>query len=105
MKGNSRCSLCAQRSVTFRFSITVIRTTTNIISQMSLKFNQIVALTVESAALLVFEKLIFSVVATVVVSFLAHLSRRLTGELVVYPCSVVRPSVVRRFHNFKDLLL
>ena len=34
--------------------------------------------------------------------FLAHLSRRLTGELIVYPCSVVRPSVV---HNFKDLLL
>ena len=27
--------------------------------------------------------------------FLAHLSRRLTGELIVYPCSVVRPSVVR----------
>ena len=35
---------------------------------------------------------------------LAHLSRRLTGELIVYPCSGVRPSssVV---HNFKDLLL
>ena len=31
------------------------------------------------------------------VRFLAHLSRRLTGELIVYPCSVVRPSsVVRR---------
>ena len=30
-------------------------------------------------------------------SGLAHLSRRLTGELIVYPCSVV--------HNFKDLLL
>ena len=34
--------------------------------------------------------------------FLAHLSRRLTGELIVYPCSgvrpssSVRPSVVRR---------
>ena len=27
--------------------------------------------------------------------FLAHLSRRLTGELIVYPCSGVRPSVVR----------
>ena len=26
-------------------------------------------------------------------TFLAHLSRRLTGELIVYPCSVVRPSV------------
>ena len=26
--------------------------------------------------------------------FLAHLSRRLTGELIVYPCSGVRPSVV-----------
>ena len=25
--------------------------------------------------------------------FLAHLSRRLTGELIVYPCSVRRPSV------------
>ena len=25
-------------------------------------------------------------------SFLAHLSRRLTGELIVYPCSDVRPS-------------
>ena len=28
-------------------------------------------------------------------SFLAHLSRRLIGELIVYPCSGVRPSVVR----------
>ena len=40
--------------------------------------------------------------------FLAHLSRRLTGELIVYPCSVVRPSSVRPssvVHNFKDLLL
>ena len=40
--------------------------------------------------------------------FLAHLSRRLTGELIVYPCSIVRPSVVRPssvVHNFKDLLL
>ena len=26
--------------------------------------------------------------------FLAHLSRRLIGELIVYPCSGVRPSVV-----------
>ena len=36
--------------------------------------------------------------------FLAHLSRRLTGELIVThaPASVVRPSSV---HNFKDLLL
>ena len=25
-------------------------------------------------------------------TFLAHLSRRLTGELIVYPCSGVRPS-------------
>ena len=62
--------VCTTKDVTFRFSITVIRTTTNIISHMSLKFNQIVALTVESAALLVFEKSIFSVVATVVASFL-----------------------------------
>ena len=42
-------------------------------------------------------------------TFLAHLSRRLIGELIVYPCSGVRPSsVVRRpsvVHNFKDLLL
>ena len=31
-------------------------------------------------------------------TFLAHLSRRLTGELLVYPCSGVRrPSVVRPF--------
>ena len=29
------------------------------------------------------------------VIFLAHLSRRLIGELIVYPCSGVRPSVVR----------
>ena len=28
-------------------------------------------------------------------SFLAHLSRRLIGELIVYPCSGVRPSSVR----------
>ena len=27
--------------------------------------------------------------------FLAHLSRRLIGELIVYPCSGVRPSSVR----------
>ena len=29
-------------------------------------------------------------------SFLAHLSQRLIGELIVYSCSGVRPSVVRR---------
>ena len=29
-------------------------------------------------------------------AFLAHLSQRLIGELIVYPCSGVRPSVVRR---------
>ena len=28
-------------------------------------------------------------------AFLAHLSRRHIGELIVYPCSGVRPSVVR----------
>ena len=28
-------------------------------------------------------------------TFLAHLSRRLIGELIVYPCSGVRPSSVR----------
>ena len=46
--------------------------------------------------------------------FLAHLSQRLKGELIVYPCSGVRPSVVHRrrtsssyvvVHNFKHLLL
>ena len=35
-------------------------------------------------------------------SGLAQLSQRLTGELIVYPCSGVRLSVVP---NFKDLLL
>ena len=38
--------------------------------------------------------------------FLAHLSRRLTGELIVYPCSVVRPSSVcpsSVVHNFKEI--
>ena len=30
--------------------------------------------------------------------FLAHLSRRLTGELIVYPCSVVRRRCRRRSH-------
>ena len=30
-----------------------------------------------------------------IVAFLAHLSRRLIGELIVYPCSGVRPSSVR----------
>ena len=41
------------------------------------------------------------------IPFLAHLSRRLIGELIVYLCSVVRPSSVRPsvVHNFKDLLL
>ena len=44
-------------------------------------------------------------------SFLAHLSRRLVGELIVYPWSGVRPSsVVRRrpssvVHNFKHKYL
>ena len=33
---------------------------------------------------------------------LAHMSRRLIGELIGYPCSGVRPSSV---HNFKHLLL
>ena len=36
--------------------------------------------------------------------FLAHLSRRLTGELIVYPCSGVRPSsVVHRFQRSSPL--
>ena len=47
------------------------------------------------------------------ICFLAHLSQRLIGELIVYSCSGVRPSVVRRrctssyvvVHNFKHLLL
>ena len=50
------------------------------------------------------EKLLYNVVTTLAPSFLAHLSRRLTGELIVYvpvePASVrawVRPSV----HTFK----
>ena len=30
--------------------------------------------------------------------FLAHLSRRLTGELIVYPCSIVRLRCRRRSH-------
>ena len=39
-------------------------------------------------------------------NFLAHLSRRLTGELIVCPCSGVRrPSASVVVHNFKDLLL
>ena len=33
--------------------------------------------------------------------FLAHLSRRLVGELIVYPWSGVRPSSVVVVHNFK----
>ena len=33
--------------------------------------------------------------------FLAHLSRRLIGELIVYPCSGVRPSSVRRRPQFQ----
>ena len=33
---------------------------------------------------------------SVFILFLAHLSRRLIGELIVYPCSGVRPSSVRR---------
>ena len=35
--------------------------------------------------------------------FLAHLSRRLTGELIVYPCSGVRPSVVRPSFTFSKI--
>ena len=37
--------------------------------------------------------------------FLAHLSRRLIGELKVYPWSVVRPSVRRPLTMLKHLLL
>ena len=32
----------------------------------------------------------------ILIPFLAHLSQRLIGELIVYSCSGVRPSVVRR---------
>ena len=35
--------------------------------------------------------------------FLAHLSRRLTGELIVYPCSGVRPSVLRPSFTFSKI--
>ena len=38
-------------------------------------------------------------------SLLAHLSRRLIGELIGYPWSGIRPSVVRPFTMLKDLLL
>ena len=38
-----------------------------------------------------------------VIRFLAHLSRRLIGELIGYPWSGVRPSSV--VNNFKQLLL
>ena len=37
--------------------------------------------------------------------FLAHLSRRLIGELIGYSWSAVRPSVRRPFTMLKDLLL
>ena len=37
-----------------------------------------------------------SVTAKLISAFLAHLSRRLIGELIVYPCSGVRPSSVVR---------
>ena len=33
--------------------------------------------------------------------FLAHLSQKLIGELIVYPCSVVPPSVVCRRSQFQ----
>ena len=36
-------------------------------------------------------------------SFLAHLSRRLIGELNVYPCSGVRPSVIDTFQTSSPL--
>ena len=68
-----------------------------------------------------FPKMIFGLITHIIILFqtvqiqkarlLAHLSRRLTGELIVYPCSGVRPSVRRPssasvgVHNFKDLLL
>ena len=52
---------------------------------------------VKSAKLIVVSVVLF---AWKNIAFLAHLSRRLTGELIVYPCSGVRrrpsSSVVRR---------
>ena len=36
---------------------------------------------------------------------LAHLSQRLIGELIVYPCSGVRTASYFVIHNFKHLLL
>ena len=47
------------------------------------------------------EKLLYNVVSTLAPSFLAHLSQRLVGELIVYPWSGVRPSSVVVVHNFK----
>ena len=64
----------------------------------------------ESGALLYIVNTVWK--CTTNIALLAHLSRRLIGELIVYPCSGVRPSVVRPsvrrpsvVHNFKDLLL
>ena len=36
-------------------------------------------------------------------NFLAHLSRRLTGELIVYPCSGVRASSVRPSSTISEI--
>ena len=46
-------------------------------------------------ALFTTTKISHSILIKMKISFLAHLSRRLIGELIVYPCSGVRPSVVR----------
>ena len=53
--------------------------------KLLLKFKQRVALAVE-LSIYIYNR---------IGCFLAHLSRRLVGELIVYPCSGVRPSVVR----------
>ena len=50
------------------------------------------------------EKLLYNVVSTLAPPFLAHLSRRLRGELIVYQSSQrpsVSPSVRASVHTFK----
>ena len=59
----------------------------------SLKFGKIRLLVPMATDRVIMEK---NGVATFSRLFLAHLSRRLVGELIVYPCSGVRPSSVVR---------
>ena len=83
---------------------------------MSLKFGQIRPRTTELAALKRLKNCCFhfflalynhSQVSIVALwaTCLAHLSRRLVGELIVYPWSGVRPSSVVVVHNFKHVYL